>query len=83
MVAGCYPYASGGEASGTSSPLFLAGRITRSGACWFPADHHIAAPALISGLRRFLGGVELAYSLEPYPGVSHVPLRISLRIVTM
>lgn len=39
-LAGCYPYASGGEASGTSSPLFLAGRITRSGACWFTAHHH-------------------------------------------
>lgn len=43
-LAGCYPYASGGEAGGTSSPLLLAGRITRSGACWFTAHHHQGGP---------------------------------------
>lgn len=29
------------------------------------------------GVRRFLGGIELAYSLEPSVRVSHVPLRIT------
>ena len=32
------------------------------------------------GIKRFLNGIELAYLLEPPLRVSHVPLRIGLRI---